>query len=229
MALGDGIRRNILSVSAQERQRFVDAIVKLNQHHYPGSKTEFPAGGVSYWFKMDEIHQATHVHGGSAFLPWHRELCNYFESLLRQMDPDLSLHYWDWNDDISPLFPLFGNMNGQAGEPWLSAKFYDPSAPGDNWRDEIIHSNPFTPTWTGSYELHSNPAAPPKDRARGVQAGAPPVGQGDWPSDSDFINAASFADFTSLIMGAGLDFNFSLQPVGPPDSSLCAAGHRRLC
>lgn len=201
MTLGDGIRRNILSISPQERQRFVNAIVELNKRYFPGSRTDFPAGGVSFWFKMDEIHQATHVHGGPAFLPWHRELCNYFESLLREVDPELSLHYWDWNQDISPLFPLFGNMTGEAGEPWLSAKFYDPSAPDDKWRDEQIHPNPFTPTWTGSYELHSNPADPPKNRARNVQSGTPPVGQGDWPSDSQFINAASFADFDSLMQG----------------------------
>ncbi len=201
MALGDGIRRNILTVSAQEQQRFVDAIVELNKRHYPGGRTDFPAGGVSYWFKMDEIHQATHVHGGAAFLPWHRELCNYFESLLRQVDPQLSLHYWDWNDDISPLFPLFGNMTGEAGEPWLSAKFYDPTAPGDNWRDESIHPNPFTPTWTGSYELHSNPADPPKNRARNVQSGAPPVGSANWPSDATFVGAMTYADFQSLMQG----------------------------
>src|SRR4029453_2149840 len=158
MPLGDGIRRNILSVSPQERQRFVDAIVKLNQLKYPGSRNDFPAGGVTYWFKMDEIHQATHVHGGPAFLPWHRELCNYFESLLRQVGPQLSFHYWNWNEDISPLFPLFGNMTGQAGEPWLSAGFYNPNAPNDEWRDETIHGNPFTPTWQGHYDQHANPA-----------------------------------------------------------------------
>ena len=201
MTLGDGIRRNILTVGAVEQQRFVDAIVELNNRRYPGSRTDFPAGGVSQWFKMDEIHQATHVHGGAAFLPWHRELCNYFESLLRQVDPQLSLHYWDWNDDISPLFPLFGNMTGEAGEPWLSGGFYNPSAPGDNWRDENIHSNPFTPTWTGSYPLHSNPADPPKNRARNVQSGAPPVGSANWPSDATFIGAATYEDFDSLMQG----------------------------
>jgi hypothetical protein len=201
MTLGDGIRRNIMSVSTQEKQRFVNAIVELNKRYFPGARTDFPAGHVSYWFKMDEIHQATHVHGGPAFLPWHRELCNYFESLLRQVDPDLSLHYWDWNQDISPLFPLFGNMSGEAGEPWLSAKFYDPAAPGDNWRDESIHSNPFTPTWTGSYPLHANPADPPKNRARNVQSGTPPVGQGNWPSDDQLISAMTFADFSSLMQG----------------------------
>ena len=79
MALGDGIRRNIATVSQQERDRFRDAIIALNNNkRFPGARTDFPAGGVSYWFKQDEIHQATHVHGTPAFLAWHRELCNRF-------------------------------------------------------------------------------------------------------------------------------------------------------
>lgn len=202
MALGDGIRRNIATVSDTERTRFRDAIVTLNSRFFPGDRGDFPAGHVSYWFKQDEIHQATHVHGGPAFLPWHRELCNQFEAMLREVDPDLSLHYWDWNQDISPLFPLFGNMNGDAGEPWLSAKFYDPAAPGDNWRDENVHSNPFTPIWAGNYPLHANPADPPKNRARNVRAGIPPVGTAAWASDTQFISAQTFADFDSLMQGA---------------------------
>ena len=201
MALGDGIRRNILAVSAAKRQRFVFELVKLNSHFYPGSRTDFPAGGVTYWFKMDEIHQATHVHGGAAFLPWHRELCNYFETLLRQIELDLSLHYWDWTQDISPLFPLFGDMNGQAGKPWLRANFYNLTAADDKWRDEAVHGNPFTPTWTGSYALHANPADPPKDRARNVQSGTPPTGTPNWPGDAQFTGAATFSDFDSLMQG----------------------------
>ncbi len=148
MPTGDGIRKNIFSVLASEQKRFVDAIVQLNLRKFPGTRTDFPAGGVSFWFKMDEIHQATHVHGGPAFLPWHRELCNYFEFLLREVDPNLSLHYWDWNQSIAPLLPLFGNTPGEMGEPCLSGKFYDAAASGDNWRDEFTHFNPFTPTWT---------------------------------------------------------------------------------
>src|SRR5437868_13587387 len=97
MALGDGIRRNINSVPATEQSLLVSAIKQLNERLYPGARTDFPAGGVSYWFKQDEIHQATHVHGGPHFLPWHRELCNRFEALLREVDSRLSLHYWDWN------------------------------------------------------------------------------------------------------------------------------------
>ncbi|MGH3528883.1 MAG: tyrosinase family protein [Pseudonocardiaceae bacterium] len=40
---------------------------------------------MSYWFKQDEIHAHTHVHGCPAFLPWHRELINRFEELIQEI------------------------------------------------------------------------------------------------------------------------------------------------
>lgn len=102
--LGDGIRRNIARVSEYERWRFRDAIVELHNRYYPD--------GVSKWVKQDKIHEATSkwvhhdhddthadVHAEAVFLPWHRELCNRFELLLREVDPWLSLHYWDWTED----------------------------------------------------------------------------------------------------------------------------------
>jgi hypothetical protein len=42
--------------------------------HFPGVKTDAPLGGVSWWSKQDEIHQATYVHRGPEFLPWHRRI-----------------------------------------------------------------------------------------------------------------------------------------------------------
>jgi Common central domain of tyrosinase len=207
MALGDGIRRNIMTVSAEERQRFIDAIKQLNQRTFPGARTDFPAGGVSYWFKQDEIHQATHVHGGPAFLPWHRELCNRFEEMLRTVDPDLSLHYWDWNEDPAPLFTadFMGNANGDAGPPLLAAGFYEPNPAGDDYRDDFVHGNPFTPTWTGNYPQHANPADPPQHLTRAKAAGAPPVGQSVggtyWPTDNQFANAPTWEAFNDLMQG----------------------------
>ena len=112
MALGDGIRRNIAQVDPAERAMFRDAILEMHQRYYPGSRTDTPPGGVSWWFKQDEIHQATHVHGGPEFLPWHRELTNRFEELLRQINPQLSLHYWDFKDD--PRNIPNGNIGGGA-------------------------------------------------------------------------------------------------------------------
>ncbi|MEO6561609.1 MAG: tyrosinase family protein [Nitrosospira sp.] len=204
MALGDGIRRNIATVSDEERARFRDAIIALNSRFFPGDRGDFPAGHVSYWFKQDEIHQATHVHGGPAFMPWHREICNRFEAMLREVDPDLSLHYWDWNTDPAPLFnsSFMGNANGDAGDPWLSAGFYDPNVAGDNFRDNSIHGLNQSPP---SYPQHANPADPPKNLTRNKQAGAPPVGQNVggsfWPSDSDIVGAVTFQAFNNLIQG----------------------------
>jgi|SRR5215472_7422906 len=172
MALGDGIRRNIMSVSQQERDRFRDAIIALNNKFFPGSRNDFPAGGVSYWFKQDEIHQATHVHGTPAFLPWHRELCNRFEAMLREVDPQLSLHYWDWNQDPTPMFTanFMGNAQGDVGAPWLAAGLYNPNPnPADNYRDNQVHGLQ-NRSGNTSYELHSNPADPPKTLTRATQA-----------------------------------------------------------
>jgi hypothetical protein len=150
--LGDGIRRNLATVSKEERDLLLDAIKQLNTVFYPGTRTDFPAGGVSYWFKQDEIHQSSHVHGCPAFLPRHRDLLNRFESMLRSIHPELSLHYWDWNLDpsnmpdgeggtINLFAPDFmGNADptvdpiavfpfgGEVGDPLKSASFYDPAA-----------------------------------------------------------------------------------------------------
>jgi len=122
MTIGDGIRRDIAKVSDNERNRFIAAIVKLDT-------TKFFPDGVSYWDKQEEIHKNAHFHGvdvhsGPAFISWHRVIVNRLEQLLREVDPGLSLHYWDWTTDprVAPaggaaLFtPAFmGNSNGDAG------------------------------------------------------------------------------------------------------------------
>lgn len=227
--LGDGIRRNLATVSKEERDLLIDAIKQLNQVYYSptGSRNDFPAGHVSYWFKQDEIHQSSHVHGCPAFLPWHREMLNRFEALLRTIHPQISLHYWDWNLDPSHMpdgeggfINLFdsdfmgnadGTVNGGAvGQPLLGAGFYDPTAV--NYRDDnapviINRPNPNDPT-TFSYPdpstgVHYNPADPPRTLTRDKQPGAPPVGVSGsgWASDADFINANTWEDFADLMYG----------------------------
>jgi hypothetical protein len=161
MTLGDGVRKNIAKVSPHERSLLKQAFIALNTNEnfrYPGGRDDRPfTGGVTYWFKQDEIHQATHVHHGPAFLTWHRELCNRFERLLIAAEPSISLHYWDWSEDPESTIDLegnalnlftedfMGNARGPAKEPWLSAGFYDPY-PGDNYRGldafDDKHSNP---------------------------------------------------------------------------------------
>src|SRR5262245_65631187 len=97
MAIGDGIRRNVAKISQGERDRFIYAILALDT-------TKLYPDGVTYWDKQEDIHKNAHaagqdVHGGPAFLPWHRVLIGRLEALLREADPSVSLHYWDWTTD----------------------------------------------------------------------------------------------------------------------------------
>jgi hypothetical protein len=136
MALGDGIRRNVAKVSPEERNRLRDAFIQLDT-------SKFYPDGVSFWDKQEDIHKEAHgagqdVHGGPAFLPWHRELTNRLEALLREVDPGLSLHYWDWTTDprsspdgtgatINLFSPDFmGSAEGEAGPPFQNFESTEP-------------------------------------------------------------------------------------------------------
>lgn len=180
MALGDGIRRNIADVDPSERALLRDAFLELNRRVFPGTRTDTPAGGVTWWFKQDEIHQATHVHGTPEFVPWHRELVNRLEEMLRQINPQLSLHYWDWTQDprsipnanlgggttgdlnlFTPDFMGYGGPTSQAiGPPWQNA-----SSP---WRNDGF----YVPGASPDRDTSGNPADPPDTVSRFV-AGSP--------------------------------------------------------
>jgi hypothetical protein len=199
VALGDGIRRNLATVSKEERDRLRDAIINLQtQNHYPGGRNDTPTGGVSYWFKQDEIHAHTHVHGVPAFVPWHRELINRFEALIRQVDPELSLHYWDWTQDPQNLpdgeggfINLFtaeflGSPNGLDGEP-----FQANAAP---YRPDGFYVPGVTPFRSDNeFDPSNNPFDPPRDLTHTVGSGAPIA------SDTAALNASTFAQFHDQI------------------------------
>ena len=151
------IRRNIAHLTPAEREHFVDVIRQVDLLSY--------SDGVSYWDKQDQIHQVTHNHGGNSFLPWHRELCNRFEKLLQQVDPDVALHYWDWTED-----PRAAD-DGQGG----TVNLFSPTLFGT---DDGLMDGPLSPLHnggelTGSREDTGDPADPPQSVTRGVAAGAP--------------------------------------------------------
>jgi tyrosinase-like protein/VWA domain-containing protein len=208
MALGDGIRRNIAHVEPSERALVRDAFLELNRRFFPGTRTDSPPGGVTWWFKQDEIHQATHVHGGPEFLPWHREIVNRLEAMLREINPQLSLHYWDWTQDPRsiPNANLGGGTTGtlnlftadfmgyggatpevigppwqNAAAPWRSDGYYVPDAA--NYRS----TDPFD-------LVNNNPADPPREVARFV-AGSPASSA----ADNSVLNASDYPGMRGLL------------------------------
>lgn len=199
MALGDGIRRNIALVDPSERALLRDAFKELNRRVFPGSRNDrvngrSVPGGVTWWFKQDEIHQATHVHGGPQFLPWHREIVNRLEGMLRVINPQLSLHYWDWTQDpraipnanlgggrtgeLNLFTPDFMGAGGEKqeplGEPWLSAGYYVPGA-------------------ALARDVTLNPADPPSRVTRSVEGS--PASSTD---DERILNKVDYADMRNF-------------------------------
>jgi hypothetical protein len=90
------------------------------------------------------------VHAGPAFIPWHRVLVNRLEALLREIHPEISLHYWDWTTDpragnggrAALLTPTFmgggGDPVGPPFQDFESSQKTDPLGDGIHdhiWRD----------------------------------------------------------------------------------------------
>ncbi|HEV2472981.1 MAG TPA: tyrosinase family protein, partial [Chthonomonadales bacterium] len=202
--LGDGIRRNIATVSKEERDRFRDAILTLNQTLFPGNKTDSIPGGVSYWFKQDEIHDATHVHFCPAFLPWHRELMNRFEDMLRQIDPELSLHYWDWTADPQNLTDSDGNPLNLFTPDFMGSAI----GPGNNvieigapWNSagNLFYGGP------GPYrDVSGNPADPPQVVNRQVGVNASLIAPAD---EATLLAAPDFVGFDDEMEGSGVNLH----------------------
>jgi hypothetical protein len=103
------------------------------------------------------------------------------------MDPSISLYYWDWTTDPHWMFTsdFMGNADGPAGDPWLQAGFYDPTAPREKCRSD------------SEFNPNNNPFDPPCNLTRGVQKGAP-VTHAD---EQRLLAAQTFEDFDRLMRG----------------------------
>lgn len=208
MTLGDGIRRNIAFVDPVERDLLRSAFMKMNTLKWNGNRDDIVTvdgvshtvpGGVTWWFKQDEIHTVTHVHHGPEFLPWHRLLINWFEDLLRVIDPRLSLHYWDWTQDPRKI-PHANLGNGHTGDLSLFEDF----GHGAEGRPAFMGyggptPQPIGPEWeaAGFYNPHAG------------EPGAPPARLG--PFD-DLYNAADPPKFVTRSVGGSDSHGHPLVP-----------------
>ncbi|MEV0340275.1 tyrosinase family protein [Nocardia sp. NPDC050713] len=166
------VRRNLAHLTAAEREHFADVVRQIDLRTY--------SDGVSYWDKQDQIHQSTHNHGGNSFIPWHRELCNRFERLLQQVDPDIALHYWDWTTDPRAT-------PNAAGAPQDLMTDAEMGTAGGIVAGTLgsLHNNDVE---AGSRGDTGNPADPPQVIRRDCALGAPGVA-----ADSTIITGADGA------------------------------------
>jgi hypothetical protein len=201
MALGDGIRRNVAEITQAERDLLRDAFLTLDT-------TKLYPDGVTYWDKQEQVHVAAHfagadVHSGPAFLAWHRELCNRLEALLREVNPGLSLHYWDWTTDprATPdgtggtlnLFTsqFMGSSSGDAGPPFQDFESTEGGGHTHIWRN-----------------LAAGAPTNPSDNTIVTSGDGQPQSQ-EWPAMEAVLHGAHDYTHSSYIRGTIGDAHFS--------------------
>lgn len=153
------VRRNFAHLSPVEQQAYIQAVVAADLSTF--------SDGVSFWDKQDQIHQATHNHGGNSFLPWHRELVNRYEALLQKSNPDVAAHYWDWTEDPRAA------SDGQGGTVnILTSSLLGTSSGLVDGAWAALHNGGVA---AGSRDQTGNPADPPQDITRALPAGGPGI------------------------------------------------------
>ncbi|NMG20557.1 tyrosinase family protein [Brasilonema bromeliae] len=162
-----GIRKNVVDLTQEEKQAFVDAVRTLKHVVPEGSSIsiydQFVAVHVAAMGLMYDSAQgpaAGHdgAHESDLFLPWHREFIHRFEKALQSVNPNVTLPYWDWTDAnaLAVLFQDdFMGPNGQG---------VNLSIPGlGEVQGGPVVSGPFTKAngWVLNPNLHIKPSGEP--------------------------------------------------------------------
>lgn len=128
------LRQSVTQMSADEVARFRAAMTTFIAR--PDNK------GFQYFANWHGVAFDICQHHNDLFLPWHRGYLYHFELALQDVDPDVTVPWWNWIDepDIPAAFtdasagnPLLGapiKPSGVQVQPgWPTATSRDPGAP----------------------------------------------------------------------------------------------------
>ncbi|OPG06521.1 hypothetical protein B1R27_17105 [Streptomyces sp. GKU 895] len=149
------IRRNAVDLTSQERDRFLEAVIRLK--HRPA-----PAGpaGVSVYDQFVALHSAVmtvlppgsppnppvnYAHWNIGFCAWHRQYVRQFEKALQAEVPGVTVPYWDWTDHTGALDRLFtggflGSLHSGTPAPLTDSVLRSPVPPAERpawWPTDI--------------------------------------------------------------------------------------------
>ncbi|MFD0007887.1 tyrosinase family protein [Streptomyces sp. NPDC127178] len=99
------VRKNQSVLSSAEKRDFLEAVLELKNN---GQYDDFVR--THNEFIMSDTDQGERVgHRSPSFLPWHRRFLLAFERELQQVNPDVTLPYWDWSTDSTPESSLWAS------------------------------------------------------------------------------------------------------------------------
>ena len=150
-------RKNVKNLTPDEKTRFVNAFLTLMSNDsvlHPGMQSRYDDFVETHLLAMHDMDTGmmrpeSWGHGGSVFLPWHRELLYQLEQLLQDVDDTVTIPYWDWTraraagDAGYPFTHGFLGVDGtdgnddrverEAGAPSPYPYAFDP----ENWSTSI--------------------------------------------------------------------------------------------
>ncbi|WP_030192523.1 tyrosinase family protein [Streptomyces sp. NRRL S-87] len=98
-------RQNQRNLTRAQKKRFTSALIELKRD---GTYDDF-VRTHNRWFVPDGASRRRVGHMTPSFFPWHRSYLLQFEKALRAVDPGVTLPYWDWTTDRSPVGSLWAD------------------------------------------------------------------------------------------------------------------------
>lgn len=158
------IRKNIISLSENEKKHFIEAVLALKQNTRDAVVADnryddyvlMHAKTMSQPSGTDSSHRMRNLaHRSPIFLPWHREYLIRFEQDLRKEVSDVAIPYWDWTDNRRPdTFQILWADDFMGGD-------------GDPDNDDIVGNGPFKDWFTVEADDHTgNPIGRSRLRRR---------------------------------------------------------------
>jgi tyrosinase len=112
------VRKSVAALTPEERTDYVNAVLALKKKPSPW------AAGMSVYDTFVMWHRDAFgcavmaAHMGPAFLPWHRAFLRLFEDQLREIEPTVTVPYWDWTVDQGEGAPVWtDDFMGGNGDP----------------------------------------------------------------------------------------------------------------
>lgn len=149
------IRKNAVDLTDQERDRFLEAVLRLKHRPAPSG----PAG-LNVYDQFVALHTAVmnvvppgappdttvnYGHWNIGFCPWHRQYLRQFEKALQSEVPGVTVPYWDWTDHTAATGTLFtgdflGSLASGAPAPLTDSVLRNPVPPAERpawWPTDI--------------------------------------------------------------------------------------------
>ncbi|WP_341874850.1 tyrosinase family oxidase copper chaperone [Streptomyces albofaciens] len=128
------VRKNYLALTAQERHRFIQAVLETKRSGAYDALVAIHVRANSHDY-LHRDHGLRTAHLTPSLLPWHRQFLLYFEQALRAVDPGVTLPYWDWTRDRGHDSPLWADdFMGGDGRPGDREVTTGPFARRNGWR-----------------------------------------------------------------------------------------------